>query len=162
MKKKKKKKKKQAIEEADCCVVGPGPGDPTDTSRPDNKMGKVRSYVTSLLDTKKPFLAVCLGHQVLSHYLGFEIIHKDIPTQGVQKDVSLYGDQQLVGFYNAFYAKYNEQIAAKSGIVDCAIDGEDMLSTQGDHWISFQFHPESILTVNGYTIVRDALMKLLK
>eukprot|EP01063_Lacrimia_lanifica_P010942 TRINITY_DN17703_c0_g1_i1.p1 TRINITY_DN17703_c0_g1~~TRINITY_DN17703_c0_g1_i1.p1 ORF type:complete len:663 (+),score=347.88 TRINITY_DN17703_c0_g1_i1:38-1990(+) len=155
-------KMQKAIAEADLCVVGPGPGDPTDTAREDSKMGLVRKYVKQLLDTKKPFMAVCLGHQVLSHHLGFEIVQKDVPTQGVQEKVNLYGEEFAVGFYNAFYARHNADKVAASPLTSVSTHNDDMLSTRGPHWTSFQFHPESILTVRGFDIVRDALLYVVR
>eukprot|EP01061_Rhynchopus_euleeides_P014332 TRINITY_DN24884_c0_g2_i1.p1 TRINITY_DN24884_c0_g2~~TRINITY_DN24884_c0_g2_i1.p1 ORF type:complete len:662 (+),score=312.38 TRINITY_DN24884_c0_g2_i1:125-1987(+) len=148
------------VADADICVVGPGPGDPTDTTRADSKMGQVRAYVEHLLSIQKPFLAVCLGHQVLSHHLGFNIVQKTRPTQGVQKSVSLYGKERLVGFYNAFYAEHDAGKVASSPLVDASVNEEEMLSTRGPHWGSFQFHPESILTVEGYDIVHEELQRL--
>ena len=148
------------VREADICVIGPGPGDPTDVSRDDSKMSKVRAYVTHLLDTGKPFLAVCLGHQVLSHHLGFDVKLKERPTQGVQMQVNLYGTETRVGFYNAFYAKHDADKVAASPIVETSILGEEMMSTRGAHWCSFQFHPESILTVDGFTVIKTELLRL--
>src|SRR5689334_1855686 len=47
----------------DLAVVGPGPGDPRDTDSA--KIRTFHSAVDGLLAAEKPFLAVCLGHQVL-------------------------------------------------------------------------------------------------
>eukprot|EP01064_Diplonema_japonicum_P039277 TRINITY_DN9804_c0_g2_i1.p1 TRINITY_DN9804_c0_g2~~TRINITY_DN9804_c0_g2_i1.p1 ORF type:complete len:659 (+),score=172.00 TRINITY_DN9804_c0_g2_i1:90-1979(+) len=148
------------IDNADVCVVGPGPGDPTDASRDDGKMKMVKQYLEYLLEHKKPFLAVCLGHQVLSHHLGFEVIQKDLPTQGIQKEVDLYGKKYDVGFYNAYYAVHDAEKVAKCPITEVALDGPEMLSTRGPHWESFQFHPESILTVEGFEIVKNSILRL--
>ena len=153
---------KALVDAADICVVGPGPGDPTDTARPDSKMGQVRAYLTHLLEVKKPFLAVCLGHQVLSHTLGFNIIRKKVPTQGDQTDLTLWGKQRRVGFYNAFFAEHDAEKVAASPIVDASVHGPDMVATRGAHWGSFQFHPESILTVEGYEIVSEELVRLVQ
>eukprot|EP01062_Namystynia_karyoxenos_P070246 TRINITY_DN65633_c0_g1_i1.p1 TRINITY_DN65633_c0_g1~~TRINITY_DN65633_c0_g1_i1.p1 ORF type:complete len:682 (+),score=256.12 TRINITY_DN65633_c0_g1_i1:86-2047(+) len=152
-----------AVAAADCCVVGPGPGDPNDLAgREDRKMALVSAYVDSLLKQKRRFLAVCLGHQVLCRTLGFEVHRKDRPTQGVQKRVTLYGKEEDVGFYNAFYVRHDAAKVAAAGMLAHSVDPSigDLLATQGPHWESFQFHPESILSVNGFTIVRDALLRL--
>eukprot|EP01065_Artemidia_motanka_P026817 TRINITY_DN32054_c0_g1_i1.p1 TRINITY_DN32054_c0_g1~~TRINITY_DN32054_c0_g1_i1.p1 ORF type:complete len:659 (+),score=255.99 TRINITY_DN32054_c0_g1_i1:87-2063(+) len=154
---------KAAVAAADLNVVGPGPGDPNDLEgREDGKMAKVTRRVKSLVADKKPFLAVCLGHQVLCRTLGFSVKRKDKPTQGVQKKVDLYGTDEIVGFYNAFFVNADEALQRSSGMLRTAVDRDigDLLATQGPGWESFQFHPESILSVNGFGIVRDALVRL--
>ncbi|KAJ9462432.1 Anthranilate synthase [Diplonema papillatum] len=155
-------KMKAAIETCDLAVVGPGPGDPTDSGRTDGKMGFVRSFLQQLRTLGKPFLAVCLGHQVLSHSIGFDVVQKDIPTQGVQEVVDWYGTQEAVGFYNAFYVKHDAEKLKANSIAEVAVNGMDMLSMRGPHWTSFQFHPESILTVNGFEIVMNETLRLLR
>ena len=67
---------------ADLVVVGPGPGDPRDLD--DAKIAAVRRPSTHLLEPRQPFLAVCLGHQVLCGALGLDLGYKDIVFQGTQ------------------------------------------------------------------------------
>src|SRR3546814_17712601 len=52
----------------DLVIVGPGPGDPRDGTEP--KMANLRAAVAELMADRRPFLAVCLGHQALCHHLG--------------------------------------------------------------------------------------------
>src|SRR5680860_511885 len=54
------------FDDVDLVVVGPGPGDPRDHSHP--KIAAYRLAIDSLLASGKPFLAVCLGHQVPVSY----------------------------------------------------------------------------------------------
>src|SRR5262249_10213359 len=87
-----------ALDDADLVIVGPGPGDPRDGEHP--KVATFRAAVDRLLDRKQPFLAVCLGHQVLCGRLGIPLAYKDIVFQGTQDEVSLDGRPERVGFYN--------------------------------------------------------------
>lgn len=65
-------------------------------------MQQVRGHVADLVERKRPLLAVCLGHQILSRHLGFLVQRKERPTQGVQEEVCLFGAREKVGFYNSF------------------------------------------------------------
>ena len=69
----------------DLVIVGPGPGDPRDGDHP--KIARLREAVGALLEEKRPFLAVCLGHQTLCHQLGIPLAYKDIVFQGTQSPV---------------------------------------------------------------------------
>ncbi len=40
--------------------------------------------------------------------LAFEIIKKETPLQGSQVQVDLFGNQELVGFYNTFVPKHGK------------------------------------------------------
>ncbi|MBW8751924.1 MAG: chorismate-binding protein, partial [Propionibacteriales bacterium] len=65
-----------AFDAFDLAVVGPGPGDPRDEDSP--KIARFRAAVDGLLEAGKPFLAVCLGHQVLCDRIGIPLAFKDI------------------------------------------------------------------------------------
>ena len=58
-----------------------------------------------LLERRQPFLAVCLGHQVLCHRLGIPLAFKDIVFQGTQSPVDIGGRTERVGFYNTFVGR---------------------------------------------------------
>lgn len=146
-----------ASDDADLVVVGPGPGDPNDEQN--LKMEKLRHVVRDLRASGKKFLAVCLGHQILCGELGMEVERQETPSQGVQKEIDLFGEQQRVGFYNTFSAQKAEEIPGvqishneRSGRVH---------ALRSDQFASFQFHPESVLTKNGLQILGESLTRLL-
>ncbi len=92
-----------AFDDADLVVVGPGPGDPREHDHP--KIAAYRRAVDDLLGSGTPFLAVCLGHQVLCDVLGIPLAYKDIVFQGTQSSVGIEGREEKVGFYNTFVAR---------------------------------------------------------
>ena len=53
------------------------------------KIAAYRHAVDALLASDQPFLAVCLGHQVLCDRLGIPLAYKDIVFQGTQSPVDL-------------------------------------------------------------------------
>ena len=81
-----------AFDGFDVVVVGPGPGDPRDGDNP--KVRQFRRAVDDLLASGQPFLAVCLGHQVLCDRLGIPLAYKDIVFQGTQSTVAIAGSQE--------------------------------------------------------------------
>jgi phenazine biosynthesis protein phzE len=144
----------------DLAVVGPGPGDPRDESNP--KIATFRGAVDGLLAGGTPFLAVCLGHQVLCDRLGIPLAYKDIVFQGTQSPVSLAGRSEVVGFYNTFVGRVSDGYQLPDGVT-AELDGPtgDIHLVAGPHFRGVQFHAESILTEHGYDLLHDLVRELL-
>lgn len=142
----------------DLVLVGPGPGDPNDLSSP--KIARLHGITRELLDGDTPFLAVCLGHQILSRTLGLTVEPVDPPLQGVQETVDLFGRREPVGFYNTFFAR--TPTTPLPGVEIAAEPDGRVIALRSDHFYSFQFHVESVLTTNCITILREVLLWLLK
>ncbi|MGP3952519.1 anthranilate synthase family protein [Streptomyces sp. 7N604] len=152
-----------AFEGYDLVVMGPGPGDPRETGNP--KIEHLRTAVQTLLAERRPFLAVCLSHQVLSLRLGFPLIRRKVPNQGVQREIDLFGARERVGFYNTFAARCHEEKAdcAGVGVVEVSRDAEtgEVHALRGPRFASMQFHAESLLTQDGVRIMGGVLRDLL-
>jgi phenazine biosynthesis protein phzE len=148
-----------AFDAADIVIVGPGPGDPRDLT--DVKIAAVRAAVDDLLESGKPFLAVCLGHQVLCGRLGLRLAYKDIVFQGTQTKVDLMDRSENVGFYNTFVARVGDDDALPAGVtVDRDPLSGDVHHLRGPHYRGVQFHAESILTEHGYDLIRELMLDL--
>ncbi|MFJ4335172.1 anthranilate synthase family protein [Streptomyces sp. NPDC088935] len=138
-------------------VLGPGPGDPSDPADP--KMRFLRSLTAEVLGANRHgVLGVCLGHELIAAELGLGIVRKEVPYQGAQTGIDLFGRPETVGFYNSFTARCDDAAAAAltaRGIeVSRAANGE-VHALRGPGFASVQFHPESVLTLNGTAIVRE-------
>ncbi|MFC7614845.1 anthranilate synthase family protein [Actinokineospora soli] len=92
----------------DLVVLGPGPGDPTDRSDP--RIAHLRTAAAGLLDRRRPFLAVCLSHQVLSAELGLPVRRCATAAQGTRREIDLFGARETVGFYNSFAARSGRDV----------------------------------------------------
>ncbi|MEJ7741839.1 MAG: anthranilate synthase family protein [Nocardioidaceae bacterium] len=147
------------FDRADFAIVGPGPGDPRALDDP--KIKAVRGAVEDLLCDEVPFLAVCLGHQVLCGILGLELGYKDIVFQGTQTEVEILGRAERVGFYNTFVARLGPAVLPLAARVDCDAASGDVHLIQGAHYCGVQFHAESILTEHGFDLIRDLMFSLL-
>ncbi|MEZ0093269.1 anthranilate synthase family protein [Streptacidiphilus sp. EB129] len=145
------------FEDHDLVVLGPGPGDPR--AEDDPKIARLRAAVRKLLAEDRPFLAVCLSHQVLCTELGLELVRRDTPNQGVQREIDLFGRRTRVGFYNTFAARAD---ADRIGPLQVSRDpgtGE-VHALRAPRFGSMQFHAESVLTEDGVSILRDAVAAL--
>ncbi|MGW0423369.1 anthranilate synthase family protein [Streptomyces sp. NPDC003015] len=147
----------------DVVVMGPGPGDPRAGADP--KIATLDAAVTGLLADRLPFLAVCLSHQVLSLRLGFDLIRRTRPHQGVQRTIDLFGRCERVGYYNTFAAVSSADHRDVPGVGRVAVSRDpatgEVDALRGPHFASFQFHAESVLTVDGPRLLADALQGVL-
>lgn len=144
-------------------VLGPGPGDPADTGDP--KMRLLREFAAELVrDHRHGLLGVCLGHELIAAELGLEIVRKTVPYQGAQTRIELFGRPETVGFYNSFTARCDDdtvaELAAHSIEVSRDAATGELHALRGDGFASVQFHPESVLTLRGASIVTELLAGL--
>jgi phenazine biosynthesis protein phzE len=149
----------------DLVVLGPGPGDPRRLRHP--KIARLRMLTRRLLDEGRPFLSVCLSHQVLSGLLDLDLVRKEHPDQGVQRKIDLFGRPELVGFYNTFAARTDTDLVVAPGtgdVVEVCRDRENgqVHALRGPGFRSVQFHPESVLSQNGPALIADLLVSLLE
>jgi phenazine biosynthesis protein phzE len=143
-------------------VLGPGPGDPSDPADP--KMRFLRDLTAEVVrDNRHGVLGVCLGHELIAAELGLEIVRKEVPYQGAQTTIDLFGRPETVGFYNSFVARCDDEVAEELGAhgieISRAGNGE-VHAVRGPGFAGVQFHPESILTLNGAAVVRELVGQL--
>ncbi len=149
-------------------VLGPGPGDPSDATDP--KMRFLRSLTAEALGRHRHgVLGVCLGHELIAAELGLDIVRKEVPYQGAQTEIDFFGRPETVGFYNSFVARCDDGTAAElaaHGIeVSRAADGEVHAlrgpgGAPGGAFAGVQFHPESVLTLNGAAVLGELMAQL--
>lgn len=143
-------------------VLGPGPGDPGDPTDP--KMAFLRELAAHVVrENRHGVLGVCLGHELLAAELGLEIVRKEVPYQGAQTTVDLFGRPETVGFYNSFVAHCDDETAAELAAHEVEVSRSasgEVHALRGPGFAGVQFHPESVLTLNGAAIVRDLLGQL--
>ncbi|MFE2517197.1 anthranilate synthase family protein [Streptomyces mirabilis] len=143
-------------------VLGPGPGDPLDLDDP--KMRFLRELTAEVIGGHgHGVLGVCLGHELIAAELGLEIVRKEVPHQGAQTRIDLFGRPETVGFYNSFVARCDEETTAElsaHGIEVSRTEGGEVHALRGPGFAAVQFHPESVLTLNGTAVVRELVGRL--
>ncbi|MGQ5636736.1 MULTISPECIES: anthranilate synthase family protein [unclassified Streptomyces] len=143
-------------------VLGPGPGDPADLADP--KMRILRELTATVIrEHGHGVLGVCLGHELIAAELGLEIVRKEVPYQGAQTEIGLFGRRETVGFYNSFVARCDDEAArelAAHGIEVSRAGNGEVHALRGPGFAGVQFHPESVLSLNGAAVVRELIGRL--
>ncbi|MFH8753992.1 anthranilate synthase family protein [Streptomyces atroolivaceus] len=144
-------------------VLGPGPGDPGDSADP--KMRLLRGLAAELVrEHRHGLLGVCLGHELIAAELGMETARKAVPYQGAQTRIDLFGRPETVGFYNSFTALCDDPTAVELGAHGIEVCRDtatgEVHALRGRGFASVQFHPESVLTLRGATILTGLLAAL--
>jgi len=147
----------------DLVVLGPGPGDPRQLDDP--KISRLHRHLRQLLAARVPILAICLGHQVVSTNVGLALARRPVPDQGIQRRFRLFERDVRVGFYSTFTAcsAVDELWSPEFGQLRVSRDPDsgEVYGLHGRQLRSYQFHPESILSMDGVSILQDALTALL-
>ncbi|MER7171821.1 anthranilate synthase family protein [Streptomyces mesophilus] len=152
--------RKAALSHQGPVVLGPGPGDPSDAADP--KMRFLSELTADLVrDHRHGLLGVCLGHELIAAELGLDIVRKQVPYQGAQTRIVLFGRPETVGYYNSFTAVCDTETAAElsaHGIEVSRSSGTgEVHALRGPGFAGVQFHPESVLTLRGAAVVRELI-----
>lgn len=139
-------------------IISPGPGRPKDA-------GICEAAIDYFKD-KIPLLGVCLGHQAIAETFGGKITYAKEIMHGKQSTITITEPSPLFnGLEQKFTAaRYHslavsrETMPQKLKITAQTNDGEIMALEHRTYPIfGLQFHPESILTAQGDTIIRNFL-----
>ena len=138
-------------------VISPGPCTP-------NEAGISIAAIQRLAGTV-PILGVCLGHQSIGAAYGGRIVRADRIMHGKTSPIHHDGMTIFRGIPDPFDAtRYHSLVIERASIPDCLAisawtdDGEIMGVRHRQHLLEgIQFHPESILTLQGKQILRNFL-----
>ena len=86
-----------------------------------------------------------------------------MPYQGAQTTIDLFGRAETVGFYNSFVARCDDEAReelAAHGIEVSRSASHEVHALRGPGFAGVQFHPESVLSLNGAGIVRELTRRL--
>lgn len=139
-------------------IISPGPGNP-------NEAG-ICLQVVNELAKKIPILGVCLGHQSIAQAFNCNIIKNDRLMHG--KVSQVYHDQTGIfhNLPNPFIATRYHSLVIEQKSLDKQIvvnawteDNTIMACCHKDipYLFGVQFHPESILTEHGLTLIKNFL-----
>jgi len=152
------------FDDYDLVVLGPGPGDPRQADHP--RMAHLTAAIEHLLSRRIPFLAVCLSHQLLCRHLGLRLMRRDVPNQGTQREIDLFGSRERVGFYNSYVAWAGAEKFEHPGVGEVRVSLDagtgEVHALRGPHFSSVQFHLESVLTQEGERVLGELLAPLTK
>jgi anthranilate synthase/aminodeoxychorismate synthase-like glutamine amidotransferase len=147
-----------AAAHANRIVISPGPGRP--------EQAGITMDVIKQLGAATPILGVCLGHQAIGAVFGGTVVRASVPMHGKTSTIEHDGRGVFHGIQGPFVAsRYHSLVVAQDGLPEAL---EVSARTQGDGTImglrhrtwpvhGVQFHPESVLTGEGKTILRNFL-----
>jgi len=146
--------------EPDAVVISPGPGNPTDP-----KYFGVCSDILSGLSRTTPTLGVCLGLQGFGHVYGGKVVHAPRILHGKASPVHHDGRTIFAGVPSPFLAARYHSLVVDAASLPADLEraawtdeGELMGARHRRYPIEgVQFHPESILTEHGKTLLRNFL-----
>ncbi|MDA9786573.1 gamma-glutamyl-gamma-aminobutyrate hydrolase family protein [Pontimonas sp.] len=142
----------------DGILVSPGPGAPADA-------GISIAIVKEAVAQNVPLLGVCLGHQAIAEAFGATVAHADELMHGKTSQVTHDESTLFVGVPEEFQATRYHSLA----VVDDTVPPELVvtartrggvimgLNHQSAPVYGVQFHPESVLTEGGYTMLGNWL-----
>ncbi|HEY5653879.1 MAG TPA: aminodeoxychorismate/anthranilate synthase component II [Pontiella sp.] len=138
-------------------LVSPGPCTP--------KEAGVSCDIIREFGPRLPLFGVCLGHQSIGDVYGGNVIRADRLMHGKTSPMMHEGKSVFKGLPNPFDAtRYHSLIIERETLPDCleitawTAEGEIMGVQHKEHPVhGVQFHPESILTVEGKTLLQNFL-----
>jgi anthranilate synthase/aminodeoxychorismate synthase-like glutamine amidotransferase len=136
-------------------VFSPGPGRPESAGI---TLAAIRHFSGRL-----PLLGVCLGHQAIATAFGGRVVPARRLMHGKTSDIHSDGRGLFTGIRNPFRAmRYHSLAVSRPDLPDAlritaeSEDGEIMGVCHRSHPTEgIQFHPESIMTVQGKRILRN-------
>jgi anthranilate synthase/aminodeoxychorismate synthase-like glutamine amidotransferase len=141
----------------DRICISPGPGTPDDAGISNDLIRHFGPHI--------PVLGVCLGHQCIGKVFGAEVVRADRLMHGKTSPVTHDGDGVFRGLPNPFEAtRYHSLIVRRESfpeeleILAETSEGEIMGLRHREYPIhGVQFHPESIMTVEGKKLLSNFL-----
>ena len=150
----------EKVNEYDKIILSPGPGIPSEAGM---LLPLIKEYAST-----KSILGVCLGHQAIGEVFGAKLINLDTVFHGVttpikilNKDDQLYkglGSTIEVGRYHSWIVSDKD---FPPSLEITAVDENNYIMGMKHKKFDVQgvqFHPESVLTAPGETIIRNWLM----
>ena len=141
-------------------ILSPGPGIPEEAGL---LMDVIRTYAG-----RKPMLGVCLGHQAIAEVFGGKLVNLKEVYHGIATEGTQFGNDPIFCGLpkRIFMGRYHSWVVDRAGFPDClevtamSDDGQIMALRHRNYNIhGIQFHPESVLTPEGATIVRNWLQQ---
>ncbi len=144
-------------------VLSPGPGTPRDFD--------VSGTLTALRARNIPAFGVCLGLQGMVEHFGGELATLDVPMHGKSSLIRVHGGwvfegvprEFVAGRYHSLYAR-EDRFPGSLRITARSLDGVIMgIEHESLPYAAVQFHPESILSLQGEVglrLIRNIVAKL--
>jgi anthranilate synthase component II len=145
----------------DGIVISPGPGRPDDAG--------ISLQLIAKLGSQMPILGVCLGHQSIGQVFGGQVVSAPVLMHGKTSEVYHQNVGIFEGIESPFTAtRYHSLVIDRASIPDVLeitawVDDGTIMGVRHRDFPNIQgvqFHPESILTNNGKSLLRNFLKSI--
>ncbi|MGM0706407.1 MAG: anthranilate synthase component II [Bacteroidota bacterium] len=144
----------------DGIVISPGPGRPADAG--------ITEPIIEQMGATTPILGVCLGHQAMGEVFGAKVVNAPSLMHGKTSEVTHDGQSIFEGVDAPFTAtRYHSLILDRATIPDelaiTATTNDDIvMGLRHIEWPieGIQFHPESVKTAAGPTLIANWMRQL--
>ena len=139
-------------------LISPGPCTPREAGVSNEIL---RRYAPSI-----PTLGVCLGHQCIGHVFGGEVVRNSRVMHGKTSPIQHDGKGLFAGMSNPFEAtRYHSLVIQRDTFqnpdfeITAWTEESEVMGVRHRNWPlhGVQFHPESFLTLEGPTLLRNFL-----
>ncbi len=138
-------------------VISPGPCTPTEAG--------CSLQLVKELHQQVPILGVCLGHQAIGQAFGASVVRAEAPAHGRSSHIYHAGTRLFAGLANPTTAcRYHSLILERQSVPDqlevsAWLDEGVVMAIEHREFPVFgvQFHPESVLTNEGYPLLANFL-----
>ena len=140
----------------DKIILSPGPGIPSEAGL---LLDVIRTY-----SGRKPILGVCLGHQAIGEAFGARLENLTDVFHGVQTPCHITSPSPIFqGLPHSIpVGRYHSWVVGREQLPDClevtaVSDEQQIMALRHRSYPVFgiQFHPESVLTPDGPTIIKN-------
>ena len=145
-----------SLELYDKLLLSPGPGIPGEAGL---LLEVIKTYAP-----RKPILGICLGHQAIGEVFGGRLVRLRQVYHGVATPCEQMMDEPLFANLPRHFevGRYHSWVVSREDFPDClqvtalSSDGQVMALRHKQYDVcGLQFHPESVLTPLGETILSD-------
>jgi anthranilate synthase component 2 len=158
----------EKVKEYDKIILSPGPGIPSEAGL---LLPLIKEYASS-----KSILGVCLGHQAIGEAFGGTLTNLSSPFHGIATPIQLVVERSnvnlqvnslfegmpsefIVGRYHSWVVS-DQNFPTELSITATEANGFIMALEHKNYDVQgVQFHPESVLTPTGETILKNWLKK---
>ncbi|NMH58868.1 aminodeoxychorismate/anthranilate synthase component II [Alteromonas ponticola] len=145
---------RKAAEKPVLLMLSPGPGAP-------HQAGCVPELLQSVAGVF-PVLGICLGHQAIVEHYGGIVSRATTVMHGKASSINHDGSGAFANLPKPLVvARYHSLVATSlPPSLRCIADFEESpmaVLAEADRMLGFQFHPESILTATGSTLLRQSI-----
>lgn len=144
----------------DKILLSPGPGIP-------NQAGQLLNIIDELASSKS-MIGICLGHQAIAESFGGKLTNLDKPLHGITSSIQIEMPHPIFQNVepNTEIGHYHSWVVDEATLPSCFnIHAKDAkgnimaISHKEYDLVGLQFHPESILTIEGTTMIKNWIKK---